>query len=62
MSAKRKAATAALFTTPTLGSTLAGLLALKLGVDPQTVLVGASALAQVAQAVAAKIHRRTSPE
>jgi hypothetical protein len=60
MSAKRKAAMAALYTTPTLGGTLAGLLAMKLGIDPTLVVMGAAALSQVAHAVAAKIHKGSS--
>lgn len=58
MAVKSKLLTGAIFGTPAAGGTLTGLIALKLGVPLDTVLLGVSLLTQILQALASRVQKR----
>jgi len=58
MGVRSKAVTGALYSTPSLGGTLAGLVAVKLGVSVTDVLLGASLVSQGLHAVASFVQRK----
>jgi hypothetical protein len=58
MGVRSKVVTGSLYSAPSLGGTLAGVVALKLGVPVQDVLLGASLVSQGLHAVASFVQRR----
>lgn len=58
MAFRSKLLTGAVYSAPPTGGTLTGLLALKLGLPVDTVLVGAAVLTQILQAIASLVQKR----